>query len=73
MGTHGLVRVGSSENSDRSMLFLNQIKREFRPLTLKRGQTYFRESRVTDVHLDGNLIAGKVQGTGEAPYECAIQ
>jgi superfamily II DNA or RNA helicase len=28
---------------------------------------------VTDVHLDGNLVAGKVQGTGEAPYECAVQ
>ena len=54
------------------MLFYTQIKREFSHISWKRAQIYFREERVADVKLDGDLVTGKVQGTGEAPYEAAI-
>src|ERR1700730_17161169 len=54
------------------MLFYNQIRSEFTNASWKRGQNYFREERVSDVKLDGDLLTGKVQGTGEAPYECAL-
>jgi len=54
------------------MLFYSQIKREFSPTSWRRGQVYFREERVSDVKLDGDLIMGKVQGTDEAAYETAI-
>jgi SNF2 family DNA or RNA helicase len=54
------------------MLFYNQIKREFTQASWKRGQAYFREERVSNVRLDGNLVVAQVQGTDEAPYEAAI-
>lgn len=54
------------------MLFLNQIKREFTQASWKRGQVYFREERVKNVRLNGNLVAAKVQGSDEEAYETAI-
>lgn len=54
------------------MLFYNQIKREFSNVSWRRGQNYFREERVQNVRLEGDLVVGQVQGTGEAPYEAAI-
>jgi superfamily II DNA or RNA helicase len=54
------------------MLFYSQIKREFKKLTWKRGQTYFRENRVTDVRLDGDTVRGKVRGSDSEAYETAI-
>ncbi len=55
------------------MLFYTQIKKEFSHASWRRGQIYFREERVRDVRLDGELIVGKVQGTEKSPYEAAIQ
>ncbi len=54
------------------MLFYSQLKREFKKLTWKRGQTYFRDSRVSDVRMDGDLVMGKVKGTDETAYDTAI-
>ena len=54
------------------MLFYNQIKREFSSASWRRGQIYFREERVKDVRLEGDLVVGKVQGTDVAAYETAI-
>lgn len=54
------------------MLFYSQIKREFKKLTWKRGQTYFRENRVSDVRLDGDLVKGKVRGSDSEAYETGI-
>src|SRR6185503_10052324 len=54
------------------MLFYNQIKREFSHVSWRRGQTYFREERVQNVRLEGDLVVGQVQGTGEAPYYASI-
>lgn len=55
------------------MLFYTQIKREFSQISWKRGQTYFRDNRVSDVRLDGDLVYGKVQGTADGAYDTAIQ
>jgi superfamily II DNA or RNA helicase len=54
------------------MLFYSQIKREFKKLTWKRGQTYFREERVSDVRLDGDRVMGKVRGSDETSYETGL-
>jgi superfamily II DNA or RNA helicase len=54
------------------MLFYSQIKREFKKLTWKRGQTYFRENRVSDVRLDGDLVMGKVRGSDSEAYETGL-
>lgn len=54
------------------MLFYSQIKREFKKLTWKRGQTYFRDNRVTDVRLDGDLVMGKVRGSDTEAYETGL-
>ncbi|MGK5082567.1 DEAD/DEAH box helicase [Bdellovibrionota bacterium FG-1] len=54
------------------MLYYSQIKREFKKLTWKRGQTYFREERVSDVRLDGDLVMGKVKGSDEEAYETGL-
>ena len=43
------------------MLFLNQIKRDFQPATWKKGQTFFRENRVTQVRKKNNLITAKIK------------
>lgn len=44
------------------MLFYNQIKREFSPVTWKKGQIIFRDELVHDVKLDGTRIVGTVSG-----------
>jgi SNF2 family DNA or RNA helicase len=54
------------------MLYYSQIKREFKKLTWKRGQTYFREERVSDVRLDGDRVMGKIKGSDNEPYEAVI-
>jgi superfamily II DNA or RNA helicase len=56
-----------------AVLFYTQIKKEFSHASWRRGQIYFREERVRDVRLDGEVIVGKVQGTEKSPYEAAIQ
>jgi SNF2 family DNA or RNA helicase len=48
------------------------VKREFTAASWKRGQIYFREERVKDVRLNGNIVAAKVQGSDESAYETAI-
>ena len=54
------------------MLFYSQIKREFKKLTWKRGQTYFREDRVSEVRLDGDRVMGKVRGSDDTAYETGL-
>jgi superfamily II DNA or RNA helicase len=54
------------------MLYYSQIKREFKKLTWKRGQTYFRDERVSDVRLDGDLVMGKVKGTDNDAYDTGL-
>lgn len=54
------------------MLFYNQVKREFTQASWKRGQLYYREERVKDVRMDGNLVHAKVQGSDETAYETAL-
>ena len=54
------------------MLYYSQIKREFKKLTWKRGQTYFRDERVSDVRLDGDRVMGKVKGSDNDAYETAL-
>lgn len=41
------------------MLFLSQIRKDFTQTTWRRGQSYFREERVSNVKLEGLLIAEK--------------
>jgi len=55
------------------MLFYTQIKREFTPMSWKRGQVYFREERVANVKLEGDKVIGQVQGTVDKPYDIEIQ
>ncbi|MBC7691950.1 MAG: DEAD/DEAH box helicase [Methylotenera sp.] len=45
------------------MLFINQIKRDFQPMTWKKGQAFFRENRVSSVRLKRNLVSAKVVDT----------
>jgi len=54
------------------MLFYTQLKREFTRASWKRGQLYFREERVSEVKLNGDVITAKVQGTDPKAYETAI-
>jgi superfamily II DNA or RNA helicase len=54
------------------MLFYTQIKREFTQASWKRGQNYFREKRVKDVKLDGDVVNGNVRGSGKEAYQTSI-
>ena len=54
------------------MLFYTQIKREFTQASWKRGQNYFREKRVKDVKLDGDIVTGNVRGSGKEAYLTSI-
>jgi len=43
------------------MLFAHQVKKEFQPITWKKGQDLFRDDKVGDVRLKQNLVVSRVR------------
>lgn len=45
------------------MLFAHQVKKDFQPITWKKGQDLFRDDKVGDVRLKQNLVVSRVRET----------
>ena len=54
------------------MLFYNQVKKEFSPVSWKFGQVFFREERVKSVKLKGNHVDAKIKDTDDEMYSSQI-
>lgn len=49
-----------------------QVKEAFGTRVFEKGRNYFKEGRVVEIIVDGDMISGKVMGSMHAPYRATL-